>query len=160
MPASSIPPFVASHGDKDREKAMVPREHRKRERLHEGDWRQVEHTAQAERLIRDATENDAIKDAWIKVIQAENHLARDSTAFLPRVQLKETNHTFKLQGNWDSLSFQEKANLIIADKAVKLMELQCRGSVTRHQERENITNNGSGLPDKKPNILGREPNTD
>ena len=73
--------------------------------------------------MRDATESDAFKDAWIKVIQAENHLARDSAAFIPRVQLEETNPTFKHPENWDSLSFQEKANLIIADKAVKLLEV-------------------------------------
>ena len=77
-------------------------------RLHDGDWRQAENTAQAEGLIRDAMESDAIKDAWIKVIQAENHLARDSSAFIPRVQREETNPTFKHPENWDSLSFQKK----------------------------------------------------
>ena len=96
----------------------------------------------------------------MKLIQAENYLLRDGTAFLPRIQQEETNPTFKHPENWDSLSFQEKANLIITDKAVKLMELQCHGSVTRHQESENITNHGSGLLDKKPSILGREANTD
>ena len=124
MPASSNPPFVASHGDKDQEKAMVPREHQKRAQLQEGDRRQAENTVQAERLIRDATESDAIKDAWIKVIQAENHLARESAAFIPRVQLEETNPTFKHPENWDSLSFQEKANLIFADKAVNCIVVE------------------------------------
>ena len=59
----------------------------------------------------------------MKLIQAENYLARGVTAFLPRMQREEANPTFKHPENWDSLSFQEKANLIIADKAVKLMEL-------------------------------------
>ena len=40
------------------------------------------------------------------------------------------------------------------------MELQCRGSVKRHQENKNITNHGSGLPDKKPSILRGEANMD
>ena len=105
-------------------------------------------------------ENNAIKDAWMKLIQAENYLSRGVTAFLPRIQREETNPTFKHPENWDRLSFQEKANLIIADKAVKLMELQCRGSVTRHQENKNITKHGSGLLDKKPSILGGERNMD
>ena len=132
MPASPNPLFVASHGDKVQGQAMVTREHRKRAWLHEGDWRQAENTAQAERLIRDTTESDTIKDEWIKVIQAENHLTRDSTEFILKVQLEDTNPTFKHPENWDSLSLQDKANLIIANKAVKLMELQCHGSVTRH----------------------------
>ena len=96
----------------------------------------------------------------MKLIQAENYPARGVTAFLLRIRWEEANPTFKHPENWDSLSFQEKANLIIANKAVKLMELQCRESVTRHQERENITNSRSGLLDKKPSILGREANTD
>ena len=96
----------------------------------------------------------------MKLIQAENYLARGVTAFLPRMQREEANPTFEHPENWDSLSFQEKANLIIADKAVKLMELQCRGSVTRHQENGNITNQGSSLPDKKLSVLSGEANTD
>ena len=40
------------------------------------------------------------------------------------------------------------------------MELLCQGSVTRHQESKNMTNQRSGLLDKKPRILGGEANTD
>ena len=78
-------PFFAFHGDKTREKARGPREQQKRARLSEGDLHQAENTAQAERLVRDAKENDVIKNAWIKVIQAENHLTRDSAASIPKV---------------------------------------------------------------------------
>ena len=94
-PASSNLPFFAFHGEKDQEKARVPREHRKRAQLHEGDRHQAENTVQAEQLIRDAKKSDSIKNAWIKVIQAENELTRDSAAFIPKVRLKETNPTFK-----------------------------------------------------------------
>ena len=104
--------------------------------------------------------SDAIKDAWMKLIHAENYLARGVTAFLPRVQWEEANPTFEHPEDWDSLSLQEKANLIVADKAVKLMELQCRGSVTRHQENGNITNQGLSLPDKKLSVSSGEANTD
>ena len=104
--------------------------------------------------IRDATENDAVKDACKKLIQVEIYLLRGVMAFLPRIQQEETNPTFKHPEHWDSLSYQEKANLIIADKAVKLMELQCCGSVTRHRENGKITNHASGLLDRKPSILG------
>ena len=94
------------------------------------------------------------------MIQAENHLARDSAAFIPRVQLEETNPTFKHPENWDSLSLQDKAKLIIADQAVKLMELQCHKNTTRHQEDGEFTKHGAGLPDKKPSNLGGEAITD
>ena len=70
------------------------------------------------------------------------------------MQQEETNPTLEHPEDWDRLSFQEKANLIITNKAVKLIELQCRGSVIGHQENKNITNHGSGSPDKKPKILG------
>ena len=119
--------------------------------LGEEGWRQTKR--QAEQLVRDATASDTIKEAWMRLIHAEDILTKGITAFLPRVQREESNPTFKHPENWDSLSFQEKANLILADKAVKLMELLCRGSVTRHQESKNITNQGSGLLDKKPSIL-------
>ena len=136
---------------------------------------------------------------------------RGITAFLPRIQQEETNPTFEHPEDWDRLSLREKANLIIFDNIVKLMELQYCGSVVGHQEGEaqntsspgllgsganplgkglntdvgptgdlqdhiilnsepsylcralqdggNIKNNRSGFPDKKPSILGREPNT-
>ena len=140
--------------------STTPREHQERTQLYGWDWRRAERTNRAERLTRDATENDMIKDACIKLIKKEDYLSRNVTIFLPRIQREEINPTFKHPENWDHLSFQEKANLIIANKAVKLMELQCRGSVIGHQESKNITNHGSGFPDKKPSTLGGEPNTD
>ena len=60
----------------------------------------------------------------------------------------------------DSLSLQDKAKMIIADQAVKLMELQCHKNTTRHQEDREFTKHGAGLPDKKPSDLGGEANTD
>ena len=105
-------------------------------------------------------ENDTIKDAWIKLIQAEDYLLKDITAFLPRMQQEETNPTFEHPKDWDHLRFHEKANLIIANKAVKLMERQYRGSVIGHQEGRKITNYRSSFLDKKPNILGGERNKD
>ena len=68
----------------------------------------------------------------MKLIYTEECLARGVMAFLPRVQWGDTHPTFEHPEDWDSLSVQEKANLIVADKAVKLMELQCRGSATGH----------------------------
>ena len=44
---------------------------------------------------------------------------------------------------------EEKAYLIIEDKAVKLMELQCQGRVTGQQEAGNTTNHESSPPDRK-----------
>ena len=54
---------------------------------------------------------------------------------------------------------QEKANLIVAVKAVKLMELQCQRSVTGHQETGNTTIHESGPPVRKPKNLGGDANT-
>ena len=158
---SPDPSLVPAYGSEDDQKARAsntPRELWERMQLGEEDWRQAKR--QAEQLVRDATASDAIKDAWMKLIHAEIYLVRGVMAFLPRMQREEANPTFKHPENWDSLSFQEKANLILADKAVKLMELLCRGSVTRHQESENITNQGSNLLDQKHSILGGEANTD
>ena len=132
---SPDPFFVPAYGGKDCWKAMAsntPREHRERTQFCKEDWHQTKR--QAEQLVRDTTASDAIKEAWMRLIHAEDYLARGVTAFLPRVQREESNPTFKHQENWDSLSFQDKANLILADKAVKLMELLYRGSVTRHQK--------------------------
>ena len=55
---------------------------------------------------------------------------------------------------------QEKAYLIVADKAVKHIELQCQGSVTGQQETGNITNHESGSLDRKPNNLRGDANMD
>ena len=49
---------------------------------------------------------------------------------------------------------EEKAYLIIKDKAVKLMELQCQGRVTGQQEAGNTTNHESSPPDRKLDNLG------
>ena len=49
---------------------------------------------------------------------------------------------------------EEKAYLIIENKAAKLMELQCQGRVTGQQEAGNTTNHESGPPDRKLDILG------
>ena len=83
--------------------------------VHGEDRRQAESTVQTEQLVRDAKGNNKIKNAWIRIIQAEDHLTRDSAAFIPKVWLQETNPTFKHPENWDSLSLQDKAKLIIAD---------------------------------------------
>ena len=85
---------------------------------------------------------------------------RDSTAFIPKVRLEETNPTFKHPENWDSLSLQDKAKLIIADQAVKLMELQCHKNTTRHQEDREFTKHGSSLRGRKPRNLGGDANTE
>ena len=49
---------------------------------------------------------------------------------------------------------EEKAYLIIEDKAVKLMELQCQGRVTGQQEAGNTTNHESSPPDRKLDNVG------
>ena len=52
------------------------------------------------------------------------------------MQQEETNPTFEHPEDWDHLNLREKANFIIFDHIVKLMELQYRGSVVGHQEGE------------------------
>ena len=94
----------------------------------------------------------------MRLIHAEGIIASEVTAFIPRVQGEETNPTFEHPEDWDSLSLQEKAHLILADKAVKLMGLLCRGNATRQQESEIITNQGSEILDREPRILGGEAN--
>ena len=84
----------------------------------------------------------------------EEGLAREVTAFLQRVQREDTHHTFEHPEDWDSLSMEEKAYLIVEDKAVKLMELQCQGRVTGQQEAGNTTNHESGPLYRKPDNLG------
>ena len=104
--------------------------------------------------------SDAIKEAWMKLMYAEECLARGVMEFLPRVRWEDTHPTFEHPEDWDSLSVQEKANLIVADKAVKLMELQCWGSATGHQKTGITTNHESGPPDRKPKNLGGDAKTD
>ena len=89
------------------------------------------------------------------MIHTEGILASDATAFIPRVQEEETNPTFEHPEDWDSLSLQEKAHLILADKAVKLMGLLCREKVTRQQESEISTRQVSITPPVMPEMTGR-----
>ena len=124
--------FFTFHGDRNRENSKLPKEQQEREQVHGEDRRQAENTAWAERFVRDAKEKDEIEKAWIRVIQAEDHLMRDSATFIPKVWLEETNPTFKHPENWDSLGLQDKAKLIIADQAVKLLEFQCHKYTARH----------------------------
>ena len=125
------------------------REQRERAQVHREDRRQADNTVRAEQLVRDAKEKEEIEKAWIRVIQAEDHLMRDSSTSIPKVRLEETNPTFKHPENWDSLGLQDKAKLIIADQAVKLLELQCHKYTTRHQEDGEPIKHGTGLPGAK-----------
>ena len=73
----------------------MPREQRERAQKHREDQHQAENTARAERLVRDAKEKEEIEKAWIRVIQAEDHLMKDSSTFILKAWLEETNPTFK-----------------------------------------------------------------
>ena len=89
---SPDPFFVPAYGSEDDRKAMAsntPRELRERTQFCEEDC------YQAEQLVRDTTASDAIKEAWMRLIHAENYLARGVTAFLPRMQREESNPTFE-----------------------------------------------------------------
>ena len=96
--------------------------------------------------------DDAIKEAGMNL--DEEGLEREVTAFLQRVRREDTHPTFEHPKDWDSLSMEEKAYLIVEDKAVKLMELQCQGRVTGQQEAGNTTNHESSPPDRKLDNLG------
>ena len=63
----------------------------------------------------------------MKLIQAEDILASDAKAFIPRVQEEETNPTFEHPEDWSCLTLQEKAHLILTDQAVKLIRQLCQG---------------------------------
>ena len=91
----------------------------------------------------------------MRLIHTEEILAGDATAFIPRVQEEETKPTFEHPEDWDSLSLQGKAHLILADKAVKLMRLLCQEKVTRRQEREISTGQISITPPGMPEMTGR-----
>ena len=110
---------------------------------------------QVEQLVKDATASDAFKEEWMRLIHAEEILASDATAFIPRVQEEETKPTFEHPEDWDSLSLQGKAHLILADKAVKLMRLLCQEKVTRRQEREISTGQISITPPGMLEMTGR-----
>ena len=79
----------------------------------------------AEQLIRNSMVSEGIKNDWVKLIQAEDILARDAKAFIPRVQEEEANPTFEHPEDWSCLTLQEKAHLILTDQAVKLMRQLC-----------------------------------
>ena len=61
---------------------------------------------------------------------------RGITAFLLRIKKEETNPTFEHPDNWNQLNLQEKANLIIIDNIIKLVDLQDRESITEYKEKE------------------------
>ena len=122
-PETSLVPAYGGEDDREARASNTLRELWERTQLGEGDRHQARR--QAEQLIKDATASDAIKEDWIRLIHAEGILASEVTAFIPRVQGEETNPTFEHPEDWDSLSLQEKAHLILANKAVKLMGLLC-----------------------------------
>ena len=88
----------------------------------------------AEQLVKNAMVSEDIKDDWLKLIQEEDILARDAKAFIPRVQEEETNPTFKHPEDWNCLTLQEKAHLILTDQAIKLMRQLCQKGDTRHRK--------------------------
>ena len=146
--------FFASHRNRNQENSKLLKEQRERLQVHGEERRQAENTARAEQLVRDAKEKEEIKKAWIRVIQAEDHLMRNSATFIPKVRLEETNPTFKHPENWNSLGLQDKAKLIIADQAVKLLELQCHEYTARHQEDGEPNKHRTGLPGAKRDWQG------
>ena len=133
-PETSLAPDYLGKDNQKVEASNTAIERRERMQLGEGDQRQAR--CQAEQLVKDATASDAIKEDWMRLIHAEDVLVSDATAFIPRVREEETDPTFEHPEDWDSLSLQGKAHLMLADKAVKLMRLLCQEKVTRRQESE------------------------
>ena len=155
-PYTSETSLAHAYLSKDHQRAgasNTAREFQERTQLGEENRRQARR--QAEQLVKDAIVSDVIKEDWMKLIQAEDIFASDATAFIPRVQEEETNPTFEHPEDWNSLSLQEKAHLILADKAVKLMRLLCREKVTRQQESEICTRQISITPPVVPEMAGR-----
>ena len=91
--------FFASHRNRNQENSKLLKEQRERFQVHGEERRQAENTARAEQLVRDAKEKGKIKNAWIRIIQAEDHLTRNNAAFIQKVRLEETNPTFKHREN-------------------------------------------------------------
>ena len=56
--------------------------------LGKDNWGQAKH--KAEQLVKNAMVSEVIKKDWVKLIQAEDILASDAKAFIPRVQEEET----------------------------------------------------------------------
>ena len=100
----------------------------------------------AEQLVKNAMVSEGIKNDWVKLIQAEDILARDAKAFIPRVQEEETNPTFEHPEDWNCLSLQEKAQIILTDQVVKLMRQLCQEGDTRPPKSENCTGQISITP--------------
>ena len=95
-PYTSETSLAPAYLGKDNQRAgasNTARELRERTQLGKGNQRQAR--CQAEQLVKDATASDAIKEDWMRLIQAEDILASDATAFIPRVQEEETNPTFE-----------------------------------------------------------------
>ena len=61
--------------------------------------------------------------------QAEDYLERafsddiSATVFLPMIKAEDSNPIFEHPPNWDSLSIQEKADLIVINNMIKLIFL-------------------------------------
>ena len=121
--------------------------------LGKDNWGQAKH--KAEQLVKNAMVSEVIKKDWVKLIQAEDILASDAKAFIPRVQEEETNPTFEHPEDWICLSLQEKAHLILADQAVKLMRHLCQEGDTRPPESENCTGQISITPHVASEMAGR-----
>ena len=132
--------------------SIIPSEHQEMMHLQKGAWCQNKHINNANRFIQretrasrkrplqdkteqqhsttttlprtDRKEDYMIKDAWTNLVQAEDYLVRGITAFLLRINQEEKNPTFEHPDNWNQLNLQEKANLIIIDNIIKLVDLQ------------------------------------
>ena len=91
----------------------------------------------------------------MKLIQAEDILARDAKAFIPRVQEEETNPTFEHPEDWNCLTLQEKAHLILTDQAVKLMRQLCQGGNNGPPESVNCAGQISITPHVASEMAGR-----
>ena len=72
-----------SEGCREETVSATPRKHWESTQLREEDWYPAKR--QAEQLIQEAKASDTIKEAWMKLMYAEECLARGVTAFLPRV---------------------------------------------------------------------------
>ena len=88
----------------------------------------------AEQIVKNAMVSEDIKDDWLKLIHAEEILAREAKAFIPKVQEEETNPTFEHPEDLSCLTLHEKVYLMLTDQAVKLMRQLCQGGNNDHQK--------------------------
>ena len=109
----------------------------------------------AEQLVRNSMVSEGIKNDWVKLIQAEDILARDAKAFIPRVQEEEANPTFEHPEDWSCLTLQEKAHLILTDQAVKLMRQLCQGGNNGPPESVNCAGQISITPHVASEMAGK-----